>query len=64
MSRWTHAQCETCWNAFHPASPPTPVMTLTADYVVCCFCGAGTSAGIYVRADPDTTPYCEHEEEE
>lgn len=50
--RWTHAICERCWVAREGGRPPVTVAG--ADCEECCFCGASTRGGIFVRAHPMT----------
>ena len=58
-NRWTHAICTDCWDKKRPDSPaprlPDGRDIESGPLEMCCFCGAGTAAGIYVRADPQTT---------
>lgn len=58
MSRWTHAICAPCWNERHPERPIETTSRIVESFRIdepCCFCGETTSAGIYLRADPQTT---------
>jgi hypothetical protein len=58
MSRWTHAICAPCWNRQHPDRPVETTTRIVEEYraeEACCFCGERTSAGIYVRHDPEET---------
>lgn len=49
MSKWSaHAMCAKCWNGKNPHKP-APVIGEN-DRSVCCWCGAETYHGIYVRA--------------
>lgn len=50
MTLWTHVICEVCWSKREPGRVPHQVMD--DDPQRCCFCGASTSAGIYVRENP------------
>jgi hypothetical protein len=54
MSRWNHAICDPCWEAREPTR--TPVRRTIPQEEVCCYCGARTTSGIYVRDDPDLVP--------
>ena len=58
MSNWTHAMCDDCWKREHPEGrvPIRVVGGRQADFDLCCFCGALTKSGIYVRRDPSTAP--------
>jgi len=49
MSKWTHAICDNCWDA---QSDMPPVKMKNPDTEICCFCGAETKSGIYIRCDP------------
>lgn len=53
-SPWTHAICASCWAALHPDREPIRVTDAPLD--TCCYCGNPSTSGIYVRADPTTTP--------
>jgi len=59
MAGWTHAICDACWNNRREGEP----VRAKGMSEPCCWCAAPTD-GIYVRADPRTTP-CEgkHKEE-
>lgn len=57
---WTHAICPTCWNARNPEREP--VQLLTPPLETCCFCGAASAGGIYVRASPESVPLCQGHE--
>jgi hypothetical protein len=46
MSYWTHLICEQCWAILHPGKPAVKLHGVEDP---CCFCGALTSSGIYVR---------------
>jgi hypothetical protein len=55
MSRFTHAICTACWRyRTAKAGQPGRVATRVTDAheEACCFCGASTQAGIYVRENP------------
>jgi len=56
MTIWTHPICLRCWIGLHPGWVPARV--LNDDEEQCCFCGAKTSDGIYVRADQDKLKFC------
>jgi hypothetical protein len=53
MSAWTHAVCHDCWDAQHPYIPSRRSIASGAAET-CCYCGAGTRSGIYVRENPET----------
>jgi hypothetical protein len=53
MSRWTHAICQPCWRERYGVTRNV-VVVRDDEERSCCFCGAATAAGIYVRADPAT----------
>jgi len=55
MSEWTHSICSDCWDKQRPESPSP--REGTGDTECCCFCGAATASGIYVREDPATLPH-------
>lgn len=50
-SAWTHLLCIICWNTRHPEKRSYDLDRLEGP--PCCACGAATSSGIYVRAQPD-----------
>lgn len=59
---WTHSICLTCWENREPGREAVKV--LAGEDEVCCFCGRGTTEGIYVREDPkDLRCQGKHEEE-
>lgn len=49
-SPWTHAICVACWDKERPERKP--VVAFNNPPETCCWCGAETGAGIYVRHDP------------
>lgn len=51
-SRWTHTMCDPCWAA--QRGEATPVRMLAAPPERCCYCGALTISGIFIREDPTT----------
>jgi hypothetical protein len=51
MSKWTHAICIPCWNEKNPDRDP--ITLREEEKETCCFCGAPTTAGIYIREDPN-----------
>lgn len=51
---WTHAICSTCWTGEWGARHPARLGD--GEPEICCFCGADTNAGIYVKRDPKETP--------
>jgi hypothetical protein len=53
-SNWTHAICSRCWATDWGAKAPARLVE--GETEICCFCGADTAAGIYVRRDPARTP--------
>jgi len=52
---WTQPACNRCFEARHPGK--TPSRLVDPDVEVCCFCGAATPSGIFVRVDPTTVPH-------
>lgn len=54
QGHWTHAICSRCWLKHWGSRRPTRLVEGEAE--ICCFCGADTDAGIYVRRDPKETP--------
>lgn len=62
MMNWNQPICTFCWYAKNPGR--TPVTIKDDGLQRCSYCGGGTSAGIYVRAHPDTVPYPAAEESE
>lgn len=54
MSRWTHADCADCFEQRHHHQIAHRVVGAGAES--CCYCGKSTSAGMYDRNDPQTTP--------
>lgn len=52
---FTQPTCDDCWDERHAGtpSPRTPVGAPEA----CCYCGADTRSGIYVRVDPATVAF-------
>lgn len=50
MSAWTHAICVACWNKLRPETPAQD--SDVGRLEDCCWCGAKTEAGIYLRGDP------------
>jgi hypothetical protein len=56
MGRWNHAMCDDCWTVWDPSHDPVRVREAYRESEKCCFCGAPTISGIYVRVDPDKTP--------
>jgi hypothetical protein len=61
---WTHSICEDCWDLQHPDRKAHRIAA-AGDVLRrfrergCCFCGEAHHSGIFVRADPATTPYCQ-----
>jgi hypothetical protein len=56
---WTHPQCERCWLGQntkvvndHDLSVRLPVRMKDPEVEYCCWCGALTIFGVYVRQDP------------
>jgi len=47
---WQHVICDSCWFFQYPDRHP--VKTVERIFKTCCFCGAQTAAGIYVRVAP------------
>jgi hypothetical protein len=50
MRSWMHRICEACWRKREPEREPIRVREHPPE--PCCFCGANTTAGIYVREAP------------
>lgn len=59
MGDWTHSICVTCWAQREPDRVPHQVRGAPSE--PCCFCGARTEAGIYVRENPERLK-CNHDE--
>lgn len=58
MSDWTKAVCLPCWPAWCLAQgkvPHEPTRVRDADEDHCVACGNPTTAGVYVRVDPEIT---------
>jgi hypothetical protein len=60
MSGWVHTICDDCWTKRSSAEGKpgrTPVQVPLGDRAaeICCFCGATTRSGIYVRENPKVT---------
>lgn len=53
--RWTQPCCGECWAQQNPNRYPVRIKPIEAE--ICCFCGATTYSGIYVRIDPLTVDY-------
>ena len=65
MSKWTHSICAVCWDNHNPRNPyPHTINKQFRDLETCCFCGEHTRDGIYIRANPETTPFCQHDKQE
>lgn len=52
---WTQPCCDVCWTLNN--GERTPHRLNTVELEVCCFCGAETKSGIYVRVRPDSVPH-------
>ena len=63
MSKWNHAICVSCWNEKNPGRPAVSIVDEHRDIETCCYCGEHTRDGIYVRANPNETEFCEHDKE-
>ena len=50
MGTWTHSICQPCWTKREPNR--VAVKVREAEPEPCCFCGATTDTGIYLRCDP------------
>lgn len=48
---WTHLACENCWHILNGENRQ-PVRAVDPRGSYCCFCGAETTSGIYVRHHP------------
>ena len=58
-----HAICDDCWAGKNPKRVPMRCKTIECES--CCFCGAPTLSGIYVRHDPkDEKLACKGEHKE
>lgn len=58
MSRWRHAICDECYDLESEQNdqlPEEPVRLQQPEQEDCCFCGAKTKSGIYIRKDPSQT---------
>jgi hypothetical protein len=53
---WRHAICGLCWKVSRPQSTPLRLVGELRVTERCCYCGDGTSAGIYLREDPSNVP--------
>lgn len=53
---WRHSICLACWKTRNPGREP--IALKEPEIETCCFCGAETCDGIYVREDPALTPHC------
>lgn len=53
MSIWYHPVCDVCWRILCDPPHREPVRMLRAGEAVCCGCGAHTTSGIFIRADPN-----------
>ena len=54
--KWTQPVCLPCWSIENPdGSAAARLNALTRE--VCCMCGRLTTAGIYVRKNPNTVRY-------
>ena len=60
---WTHCICMKCFTEKYPEKGP-PFRMLKAPEETCCFCGAKTSDGIYIRHDPRGLKFCKCKEGE
>ena len=49
MGDWTHSICIDCWFGIRSDNPVTLFRPKKEE---CCFCGATTQDGIYIRYDP------------
>lgn len=54
VSEWMHAICVPCWNRFRMEPKGYQDTMTTCAPEVCCWCGAVTVAGIFLRGDPAT----------
>lgn len=58
MKNWNQPVCRTCWDDEHPYRHPVVVPPGVGDASeLCCYCGAETRHGIYVRVDPATVKF-------
>jgi hypothetical protein len=60
---WNQAICETDWWARDPGREPVRFLPAKGRVERCSFCGASTTAGIFVRVDPRVVPYPREERE-
>ena len=60
---WTHSQCINCWNSQNPGRQPSKFKEEFRETETCCFCGASTRDGIYVRHDPRGLKHCQCKED-
>lgn len=51
---WNQPVCNPCWRARYGG---TPSRLVDPEVEVCCFCGAATGSGIFVRIDPTTVAH-------
>lgn len=54
----SHATCRTCWDAANPDRLPVRLKDFDE---TCCFCGARTPDGIFVREQADKVAFCKCE---
>jgi len=55
MSRLSHPICAGCWKKREPFRTP---LRLYVETERCCFCGADTDDGIYMRELVENVPAC------
>lgn len=58
VSAWTHSQCGDCWFHEHGLAVPVRMRIQFRETETCCFCGAISTDGIYVRHDPRGLKHC------
>lgn len=55
MSNWTQPVCDDCWDERNPDR--RAARTNSGEPEKCCYCGAETYSGIYVRINPFSVMY-------
>jgi hypothetical protein len=53
--RWTQPSCQECYEERYPSTSPSRMIRPESEQ--CCFCGAQTFDGLYVRVDPSEVPH-------
>lgn len=52
---WDQPMCDACWERRNPGYEPSRREPPFLER--CCYCGAGTTSGIYARTDPRKVRY-------